>query len=247
MRRLNTDELLERFHRDASDILYADHKDTTIKIDQLFEFLYSQDISSRILKRIEEEHPDILLFLSDVDVSRPSNITTKEVKSHLKDRELQGVFGYFAMKKLFHSETRRYNSYYIDMGWTWYGAVGGYTEYHEGFNTYFFKPFVDIFDWYIYESKTRNENDYFSKDSQEIVLDKLSDIQGKLDRQAVGLEMIFAEFEEQAEFITFLNKRSWIQQFKGRMISLTAGKVITEEQAESLLSQIIEVVNNLPK
>ncbi|RKN81032.1 hypothetical protein D7Z94_08760 [Ulvibacterium marinum] len=99
----------------------------------------------------------------------------------------------------------------------------------------------------MYESKTRDNADYFSLESQNLILEELSEIKRMLIQNGIGQNIIFEEIEEQAELIKFLDKKNWLQHLKGKIFGLVSGKIIESEQAERLINQLQEFVNSIPK
>ncbi|RKN81031.1 hypothetical protein [Ulvibacterium marinum] len=96
MRRLNTDELLDKFRDYALDIEYCDFKDSSTKIDQFFNFLWNQAISKRILERFYEDFEELRSLLKDCKILRPEYRRMESIKQALVNREYQGAFGFFA-------------------------------------------------------------------------------------------------------------------------------------------------------
>lgn len=247
MRRLNTDELLDKFRDYATDIEYCDFKDSSTKIDHFLYFLWDQAISKRILERIYEDFDSVKTLLKDCEILRPNHESINLIKQELVNRELQGAFGFFCIDELYKSTGRRHDIYYIDLGDLWYRAGRDYYRYQEKFNTHFFKPFTELFEWYMYESQTKKNADYFSMESQNLVLEELSEIKSMLMQNGIGQNIIFEEIEEQAELIKFLDKKNWLQHLKGKVFGLVSGKILESEQAEKLINQLQEFVSNIPK
>ena len=247
MRRLNTDELLGKFRDYASDIEYCDFKDSSTKIDHFLYFLWDQAISKRILERIYEDFNSLKTILKDCEIQRPNHESTNLIKQELVNRELQGAFGFFCIDDLYKSTGRRHDIYYINLGDLWYRAGGDYYTYQEKFNTHFFKPFTELFEWYMYESQTKKNADYFSMESQNLVLEELAEIKSMLVQNGIGQNIIFEEIEEQAELIKFLDKKNWLQHLEGKVFGLVSEKILESEQAEKLINQLQEFVNNIPK
>ncbi|MDO1498857.1 hypothetical protein Q2T40_00250 [Winogradskyella maritima] len=182
----NTDELLGKFRDYASDIEYCDFKDSSTKIDHFLYFLWDQAISKRILERIYEDFNSLKTILNDCEIQRPNHESTILIKQELVNRELQGAFGFFCIDDLYKSTGRRHDIYYINLGDLWYRAGGDYYTYQEKFNTHFFKPFTELFEWYMYESQTKKNADYFSMESQNLVLEELAEIKSMLVQMVLG-------------------------------------------------------------
>ncbi|MDO1498856.1 hypothetical protein Q2T40_00245 [Winogradskyella maritima] len=44
-----------------------------------------------------------------------------------------------------------------------------------------------------------------------------------------------------------MDKKNWLQHLEGKVFGLVSGKILESEQAEKLINQLQEFVNNIPK
>jgi hypothetical protein len=159
------------------------------------------------------------------------------VKKLLKTRYEQGAFGYFAIQNLYEIE-RKFDHHYTDVVNVWYDRTGNYySEMFENFKEKFFIPFIELLNWYIQESETRNEKDFFSKNEINIINDKLDKI---LSTQEAASEVIYDEIGELKELILFLNKKNWKEIFKGKLTDAGFGVLLSNENIISLSNYISE-------
>ena len=229
MRQLTTTELESKTHDYFLDVEYAQHDDVKNKLTQLMNFLSSQDISKNILERIREDYSDLYQKLEPLNDQTPER-TKKDIVETLLTPDLQGAFGYLLINKKF-KEPRKFSAHYIDLSWKWYSKGHNYNEQQDGFNFYFLKPFKELFDWYLSESQTENESDYFSYKSQEKVFEKLEKLEEMLTKQGFGQEIIFKEIEELKQLTKKLNKKNWGEVIKGKFVDLALGGILTKEAA----------------
>ena len=237
MRNLDLDEITEKISDYSSDIIYSDRNHLEIKIDQFFNFLHQQPISRRTLERIGEDFKEVEIKLQESKSSFNNHKIKKEVLELLKTRELQGAFGYFEIKNMFE-KSPKYNSSYIELSNKWYKVEGNYNESQEFFNTYFFKPFIELIEWYFRESKIKNEIDYFSREEISLFNHNFELLKNQIERLEFGQEIIFNETDEIKDLINGLNKKNWTELIKGKFTDLILGSVISIENAELLIKTI---------
>lgn len=230
MRQLGLDELKTISNDYFSDVEYADHDEVKDKLTQLMNFLYHQDISQSTLKRIHDDYIDLYNKVDLLDSNSPEEIK-KEVVETLLTPDEQGAFGYFLIDKKFR-ETKKNSHHYIELAWLWYDKGTDYFKMQKGFNSYFLNPFKELFKWYLLESQPRNDSDYFSKESQEKIFQKLDDIEEMLLRQGFGQEIIFNEIEDLKKLTYKLSQKNWKEIIKGKFWNLIIDKVISLESAE---------------
>lgn len=237
MRNLDLDEITDKISDYSLDIIYSDRSHLEIKIDQFFNFLNEQPISRRTLERISEDFKEVEIKLKDSKSSFNNHKIKKEVLELLKTRELQGSFGYFEIKNMFE-KSPKHNNHYIELSNKWYKVGGNYNEYQEFFNTYFFKPFIELIEWYFRESKIKNENDYFSREEISHFNHNFELLKNQIERLEFGQEIIFNETDEIKDLINGLNKKNWIELIKGKFNDLILESVISIETAELLIKTI---------
>ncbi|CAC9972891.1 hypothetical protein [Flavobacterium panici] len=236
MRPLSIVELESKITSYSDDIIFSDHQYNEEKITQFFNFLHNQPISRRILERIYEDFPNIHTDLpkSGSNVRLQPNIK-KQIKSLLKTREDQGAFGFFTIQNLYEIE-RKFPHQYIDITDIWYDRTGTkHSEICDYFLEKFFKPFIELLDWYIYEGQVRNERDYFSKKEITELNEKLDKIMTKQD--GIG-ELLFEEIENIKELILFLNKKNLLEVIKGKVTDTALGLLINDENVTSFINHI---------
>lgn len=233
MRQLNTDEIFDKFRTDAYDVKYCDFNDLTFKLDQFFNFLLEQEISNRVLQRIEE---DFQALKSSMTVERNARTArfSSDIVSSLKTRELQGAFGFFIINKKFLVE-RKTSNHYIDNIREWYRVGTSFSEWQQKFNTYFFEPFTELFEWYLSESETKISSDYFSVDIQNKIFEKLEELKIQLDKLGFGQEIVFDEVNDVKKLTKKLNKKNWTEIVKGKFIDLALGGIISIETAQKVI------------
>lgn len=233
MRQLNSEELLDKFSLYSSDISYSSFDNLDTKITHLFNFLNQQEISKRILERISEDFIELKSKIC-VEANLKNHRFYDEIIKELKDRELQGAFAYFTIQEKFEIENK-YSNHYTDLVYKWYDVGGNFRERKDEFITNFWEPFKEIFEWYIYESETKSENDYFSNDAQESLLDKLSEIQEMVSKLGFGQEVVFNEINDLRKLTKKLNKKNWNEIIKGKFIDLGLSGIISLETAKKVI------------
>jgi len=241
MRPFNLNEIEAKIVSDSNDINYSDRVYAQDKITQFLNFLQDQPISERILKRINE---DFCLLKKELPLDQKSNTyidpkVKNTAKSLLKTSYDQGAFGFFIIQNSFKIE-KKFDNHYFEASATWYDLIGhAYENRFECFKEKFFKPFIELLKWYIYESQTKSGKDYFSKDEVAI-------INGKLDRmlaiQTASSEVIFEEVGELKELIITINKKNWGIILREKLRDLILGGIINQENAESLYKDILGLV-----
>ncbi len=229
MRQLNIHELESKTHDYFLDVEYAKHNDVKNKLTQLMNFLNSQDISKNVLDRIVEDYSELYQRIQPLN-DQVASRTKKEIIESLVTPDLQGAFGYFLIDKKFN-EPNKVTSHYIDLPWKWYSRGHNYNEQQDGFNSYFLKPFKELFDWYLSESQIEKETDYFSHKGQEKVFEKLDKLEEMLMKQGFGQEIIFKEIEDLKNLTKKLNKKNWGEVIKGKFVDLALGGILTKEAA----------------
>lgn len=229
MKQLDSNELLDKFKKYSSDIKYSDVDDLTIKLSQFLNFLFNQDISNRILERIEEDFNDLKNNLS-VNLNQRHGRFYVNIIESLETRELQGALGYFYIKEYFLIK-RQHRTHYLDSIRKWY-RVADYNDHKQKFNTYFFEPFVELFEWYMYESEAKNNNDYFSAETQDKIFDKLDEMKELLTKLGFGQEIVFDEIRDAKKLTKKLNKKNWTEIITGKLVDLGLSEVISLEMAK---------------
>jgi hypothetical protein len=229
MRQLTTEEIESKSDEYFLNVEYAQHSDVKNLLSQLMNFLYSQDISKNVLSRIYNDYSELYEKTKPLDDQSPQK-TKKEIIETLFTPDLQGAFGYFLIDKKF-KESRKHSEIYIGLAWQWYGKGDNYNEQQDYFNTYFLKPFKALYNWYLSESKTEKDSDYFSAESQDKMSAKLDKLEEMLIKQGYGQEIIFNEIEELKKLTKKLNKKNWGEVIKGKFIGLALGEILTKESA----------------
>lgn len=243
MRTLNLNEIEQKINSFSSDIYYSDYQYSQDKITQFFHFLHEQSISKRILDRIENDFIDLRtdfplsIHIKQGYITSPDIKVIELIKSKIKTRQDQGAFGYFIIQKLFEDDVK-HTRHYLETPRIWYREGNG--DYNNSFQCLiekFFKPFVELLEWYIYESKAKDEKDYYSKNEIENINSKLDEI---LSKQQFASQIIFDEINELKELILFLNKKNWGEVVKGKLGDLVVGEIFSAENASSLFKFITE-------
>lgn len=242
MKTLNLNELEEKISANSTDINYSDRVYAQDKISQFFAFLNEQTISKRILERINE---DFALLKNELPptsnnpgaIMNISHNVKSNVKSMIKTREDQGAFGFFIIQELFEKE-RKSENHYLNAPASWYdGITSDYGKRLDGLKENFFKPFIDLLEWYIYESQTKSDVDYFSKNEIETISARLDEIQSN---QQLYSEVLFNEIDDLKELILLLNKKNWGEILKGKLGDLVVGEFINTENAKAIFNFIVE-------
>lgn len=236
MRQLDTDELLDKFQDYTSDIYYSDYKHMNIKIDQLFNFLNQQDISKRILERIEIEFAHISAQF-EAEKENLYHRHSREIMNLLLTREDQGAFAYFALKDKFLKKPK-YSEHYLNLSQEWYETRSDYYEWKSVFDTYFTEPFREIVEWYLRESATENENDYFSYEKQDELSQQLNRMEEMLIKNGFGQEIIFDEIHDVKKLTKKLNQKNWKEVIKGKFADLVLEKLISIEIANKVVESL---------
>ncbi len=228
MRSLDLDELDSKIHEYALEIEYFDIDHLQKKLKQFIVFLEIQPISQRILERIKEDYAELKEKIPFEASNSPTWKTKKrEVLSQLNTPLEQGAFGYFLIDHLLSSNKTQYNSY-LYLADNWYD--GNHEQWKDHFNTFFFKSFVELLNWYISESRSRKPYDYFSKEEVNELSDKIDDLKHDIQLgQNVLYEVLSEELEELKRSSKNLNKKNWKEQVKGKLVDLVLNKIITTE------------------
>lgn len=229
MRQLTLNELEDKFRDYISKVEYCEFSDVKDKLTQLINFLQHQDISNRILKRIDEDYKELKDKLKPTNIGHKRSDSEKIIQS-LSTPDLQGAFAYFTILSKFNDE-KKHTTHYIQLSRDWYNRGKDFYEYQKNFNTYFLNPFKELFLWYIYESKTQEDSDFFSYEGQEKMFDKLDELERMLIKQGFGQEIIFKEIEDLKKLTKKLNKKNWGEVIKGKFVDLTIGGVLNKETA----------------
>ena len=233
MRQLNSNELSDKFNSYSRDILNTNFENIDKKITHLFAFINQQDIGKRILERIGEDFIELKSKI-DIVIDLKNNRYHDNIIGELKDRELQGAFAYFTIEEKFNIE-KKYSNHYIDLAYKWFDAGGNYSERKNDFITNFWEPFIEIFEWYMYESETKNDDDYFSKEVQQNLSEKLLEIKEIVSKLGFGQEVVFNEINDLRKLTKKLNKKNWNEVIKGKFIDLGLSGVISIETAKIVI------------
>ncbi len=242
MRQIDSIELLNKFKEYSSDVEHCHYKDSKIKIDHFFNFLLNQEISKRVFERIDEDFEKLkeqILSTSQINSSR----SLRELKEDLVSRELQGAFGYFTILDKFHIKNK-YSKDYIDLvrDWDYYGRGGDYNDFKEDFIIHFFKPFTELFEWYLKESETIKEEDYFSFDQQDIIIKEIVVLRESLGRIELKLDLtgqiLDSHLEDLEKLVKKLNKKNLIEIIRGKFGDEILSKLISIEAFTKLIETI---------
>jgi len=213
---LDIDELEDKIRDYSSDIEFCDKENLGIEMDQFLNFLEHQPISKRILERIIEDYGYINEQIPDI--KRGIVISNNEnFHSLIKTKVQRGALGFFVIKQLSQKE-RVDSNFYIETAYRIYHNRGDYDRWRYDFNDLLFKPFIHlIVDWYIKESKSSNEEDYYSRIEMDDIIRKLDDVLEKIDSNHDKIE---SKFEEQKELIKLLKKRDWKEMLVIKLLSI---------------------------
>ena len=226
MRKLNIEELDSKIHDYALDIEYIDKQHLKNKLHQFLNFLKSQPISQRLLQRIEEDYSDLMKKIAPLE----SPLTYKqrdEILESLLTPDQQEAFGYFLINQTFNSDRIHENSY-LNLTDKWYDCQGDFDQWKEDFNTYLFKPFIKLLNWYISESQSYNSKDYFSKKEVSEFSEKIDNLplDDLLNDIRLGQEVLFEELQDLKEQLESLKKKNWGELLKGKLFDLTLSELI---------------------
>jgi hypothetical protein len=236
MRNLNIDELESKIQDYALDVEYIEKQHLKVKLTQFINFLESQPISNRILNRFFEDYQELYKKIPQEN-SQNWRKSKKELVNDIKTPEFQGALGYFLIRQTLNSPRLNNNSFF-DLTHQWFESRGDFDQWKDDFNTFIFKPFVELLNWYISESQSYNSKDYFSKLEISEFNEKLTDLEEKITNLGFGQEIIFDEIQELNELLKSLKKKNWSEIFKGKLMDLVIGKVISIEAMEMALKLI---------
>lgn len=241
MRALSLVELENRIDTDFSDIVNSGVVFSQEKITQFFNFLHEQPISKRILERITADFYTLKKELPVFDHTLYIDAKVLDnIQSFLRTKEDQGAFGFFTIQELFEIETKLGDHYFQSII-IWYPGLSFRARF-DCFKEKFFKPFIELLKWYIYESQVKSEKDYYSKSEITVINDKLDKI---LATQTASTQVIFEEIEELKGLILFLNKKNWVEVFKGKLGDAAFAEILTNDNAKSLFNYISENISFL--
>lgn len=241
MRPFNLNEIEAKIISDSNDINYSDRVYAQDKITQFLNFLQDQPISNRILERINE---DFSLLKNELPLNQKSNTyiepnVKNKAKSLLKTSYDQGAFGFFIIKNSFDIE-RKFDNHYFEASAAWYDLIGNaYENRFECFKERFFKPFIELLKWYLYESQARSKKDYFSKAEIIVMHEKLDKI---LAIQTASSEIVFDEVQELKGLMLVINKKNWGEILREKLRDLVIGEFLTAENAKIVYKEILGMV-----
>jgi len=239
MRQLTLNELEDKFRDYVSDVEYCEFSDVKDKLTQLINFLKHQDIANRILERIEDDYPELKAELKTINNNTKGSDNEKILRCLLTP-DLQGAFAYFTILSKF-TDDKKHTPHYIGLSRDWYQKGNNYFEFQQNFNTYFLNPFKELFLWYIYESKSKEESDFFSYDGQAKMFKKLDELEKMLTNQGYGQEVIFNEIEDLKKLTKKLNKKNWGEVIKGKFVDMAIGGIINKKTAIKAIEFLTEV------
>jgi len=243
IRPLNIDELDDKIHSYSLDVEYIEKQHLSKKLIEFLNFIISQPISFRIVERIGEDYSYIKNKFPTKESSKLDR-QIREVVESIKTPDEQGALGYFLIQETLKSGRLNENSF-LEMTRVSFRCHGDYNQIKYDFNSLIFKPFVELLKWYIYESKSRNSNDYFSKieiDEFSMRLDKLK------DEIQLGQEINYEEIQELKEQLKTLKKKNWGEFLKGKLFDMTMSKIISLETFKAafkfLVGEDINILEN---
>jgi hypothetical protein len=229
MRQLNIDELIVQINNLAQKTTLADKNHYQQNLLQIWNFLNYQNISKRVLEKIENDYQKLYISLID------KGFKNQQKLSLLETHELQGAFGYFEIKHLLAKENLHiYNVFSLSNDW--YGIRRSMDDSKEVFNSNFLEPFIELIIWYLEESTSYNSKDYFSKNEVELFKEKLDEITEMLYSIKDGQEIIFGEIEDLREQLLNAKKKNWTEMFKGKFYDFVFNKFITEEMFNEIFN-----------
>lgn len=240
IRPLNIDELDDKIHSYALDVEYIEKQHLLKKLHEFLNFIDSQPISSRIVERIEEDY-ELLKSKIQMNEIHRVNRQRRELTESIKTPDEQGALSYFLIRQT-SKLTRLHANSYLDLTREWFNSNGDYDQTKYDFNTFIFKPFVELLKWYIYESQSRNSKDYFSKHE----IDEFSERLDKLrDEIRLGQEVNYEEIQELKEQLKTLKKKNWGEFLKGKLFDMTMSKIISLETFGAIIKFIVGEEINL--
>ncbi len=243
MRNLNIEELSKKIFDYALSVEYVDKQHLNKQLNQFLNFLYSQSISERVLQRIGEDFAEIKESIPTRDTGRYHS-RKEEFLETIETPDKQGALGFFVIDKTFKTNSKGYDSY-LDLANEWCDSRGDYDQYKNDFNSFLFKPFVELLKWYIEESQSHDSNDYFSKREVDEFSDKLDDLTRDI---RLGQEVLFEEIQDLKEQLKNLKKKNWGELLKGKLLDLTLSKIISIETFSIIVKSITgETLNFLDK
>jgi hypothetical protein len=234
IRPLNIDELDDKIHSYALDVEYIEKQHLLKKLHEFLNFIDSQPISSRIVERIEEDY-NFLTSKFPTNETQSVDKQIRELRESIKTPDEQGALGYFLIRET--SKLDKYNeNSYLEMTRSFFNCHGDYNKIKNDFNTLIFKPFVELLKWYIYDSQSRNSEDYFSKHEIDEFSEKLDKLR---DDIRLGQEVLFEELQDLKEQLKNLNKKNWGELLKGKLFDMTMSKIISFETFEIIFKFIV--------
>ncbi|WP_428742251.1 hypothetical protein [Tenacibaculum sp.] len=245
MRQLTLNELENKFKDYISDVEYCEFSEVSNKLTQLIYFLKHQDISNRILERIENDYSEIKTKLPS-DFNNIKSSEKRVIIQSLLTPDIQGAFAYFTILTKFNQE-KKSTPHYIELSRYWYDKGRDFHEYQRTFNNYFLTPFKDLFLWYIYESNIVSDCDYFSHESRDKIEEQLLELKEMLIKQNYGQQVIFDEIDELKELTNRVNKKNWFEIIKGKFIDLALSEIISIEIAKTIIKTLTGSETNLLK
>lgn len=238
IRNLNINELEDKIHSYSLSIEYLDAKDLDTVLNQFINFLKSQPISNRIIERISEDYISIADNLPKVNTPGFES-KKRDVLIKIMTPDDQGALGCFLILQTFKDEKRGHMKY-VQMTMPWIRrSTGNYNDIKEGFITKFFKPFIELLEWYLQESTSYDSNDFFSHKEIDEISEKVDNAITLADIR-LGQEVIFNEINDLKEQLKHLKKKNWQELLKGKLIDLSMSKIISIKTMSVIIKAITD-------
>ncbi len=226
IRNLNIDELDSKLHDYALEVEFIDKEHLLKQLHLFLNFMESQPISHRILERIREDYAELE---NKIPTTNSPNYRKqkRELLESIKTPDERGALGYFLIYMTFKSE-RVYNDSYLEITRQWYESRGDYDQWKDDFNTFLFKPFTELVNWYLSESQSYNAKDYFSKKEISEFSEKIDNLSfgDLLNDVRLGQEILFEELQDLKDQLGSLKKKTWGEFLKGKLVDLTLTEIL---------------------
>ncbi len=216
----------------SSDIAYCDKDILHFKIMQFWNFMHEQKIARSVLDRI---CCDYSYKLDEYETIFRGYNNSSGYVAKIFDICEHGVFGYFIIKK--SVESQNLNGDELNLIKRFNRGRLKYDELKQDYIDLVFSPFVRLLDLYLTEKKSESINDYFTTCEIEALKARLDEAIEKIELQSIGQEVIFDSIDELKELTLELNKKNWIELFKGKMIDKFVD-VLVINNMDSIIQQI---------
>lgn len=245
MRQLNIDETLDEIIDYSNRLEFADGSKLSYTSIEFWEFLDNESICKRILKKIEDDFSYLKVQIFNYDsrkfLTHASKITSYILTAPLREKQ---AFSFFIMQDHFQNN-KTCSQIENTLIAKWYSEVS-YSDRRDYYIDHCIKPFVKLLKWYITESTSSNEQDYFSKKEIDELYVRLDNLKEELYNEIKtdienGQEILFDEIQELKELLNNNKKKNWREILTTKLILLAGKQIISSDAVSSAFKSLINI------